>query len=914
MYGWPVYLNGTAYQLMWNDYLSSTVSGVLAIVSLITALILSAKNKGKSFCILACLFYTSCKSYWIIVNNIYLLKNHPIHLVVSDQKENYGLLLGYAACSFAAIFYLWRYKNYKELFAFRKIVFFQKLTHSYAASLTRQFTKITGWLLGKSPAKLLKMTWRYREWVLVLGFILGMYFFWFKQYTPFPWNAKFSYYIIYLKALLVPGGILLGSLIAYAVHLFNKPGVILSTVAPITSGCYGLYHYYYYLIQFWNSTPLVQKDLMKVYYKLEQFMGIPASFTFIPDFLTMSIGVFVMVRMFKTPARTEKADKPMSCSTNYGSAQFLDYKGIKKLNHPEGIPIGAMPKNTNFSDPLAIAESIKKTTGDDLIRIKAQHVTLIAPSRSGKGIGIIIPTLLDYSGPVFVTDIKGENYCVTKKARMNKGRKVYAFDPFGISGDVGIRIDLLEFLDPDSQEVANQAQALANILCPISPTDMAETRHFKNQCQAVIECLSLFVLFSTEYENRRNLRSVHDIICSAKNEFENTFKTISEHTDLAGGTISNIANRVLSIAEKERSSVFTTTHNCVKFLNSPKIAEATSHIGKCQAVLFLLENSEEPKSIEANTILLRKTNGNVIAYWKEHSNNIVKILTDDVVNALYQALPECKDNWQSKLINFVDDEALVEELVSICGYGASDIKVSSILNGDIDLFICIPPQYLSAQENLLRLIFGMVVNIMQQKNKKEGKNIRLLMLLDEMPSLGYLPQIEQILSHGAGYGMHLMIISQTIGLLRGVYRQATDTFLTNDLCLYFGCADNETSQLVSSLLGKTTIEVGSSNEGTSTQRSSEQSAKGSSYNISDSVSETARDLLMSNEIRMLGNQAVIAFVSGQRPIICNRINYWERAEWAGMWNDNFMYSQDNNSKLQYSWNEYIKMVARLLMS
>ncbi|HQS94482.1 MAG TPA: type IV secretory system conjugative DNA transfer family protein, partial [Alphaproteobacteria bacterium] len=52
-----------------------------------------------------------------------------------------------------------------------------------------------------------------------------------------------------------------------------------------------------------------------------------------------------------------------------------------------------------------------------ILRLKVDHSVVIAPSGAGKGVGIIIPALLDYKGPAFVTDIKGENYEITHKAR-----------------------------------------------------------------------------------------------------------------------------------------------------------------------------------------------------------------------------------------------------------------------------------------------------------------------------------------------------------------------------------------------------------------------------------------------------------------------------------------------------------------
>ena len=55
---------------------------------------------------------------------------------------------------------------------------------------------------------------------------------------------------------------------------------------------------------------------------------------------------------------------------------------------------------------------------------------LSAPTRSGKGVGVVVPNLLNWSDSVVVLDIKGENYDITAGYRAERGQAVYAFSPF----------------------------------------------------------------------------------------------------------------------------------------------------------------------------------------------------------------------------------------------------------------------------------------------------------------------------------------------------------------------------------------------------------------------------------------------------------------------------------------------------
>ena len=59
-----------------------------------------------------------------------------------------------------------------------------------------------------------------------------------------------------------------------------------------------------------------------------------------------------------------------------------------------------------------------------------QFVILAAPTRSGKGVGVVIPNLLDYRDSMVVLDIKQENFDLTSGWRASIGHEVFLFNPF----------------------------------------------------------------------------------------------------------------------------------------------------------------------------------------------------------------------------------------------------------------------------------------------------------------------------------------------------------------------------------------------------------------------------------------------------------------------------------------------------
>ena len=84
----------------------------------------------------------------------------------------------------------------------------------------------------------------------------------------------------------------------------------------------------------------------------------------------------------------------------------------------------------------------------------------MAPTRSGKGVGTIIPNLLLDRSAICI-DPKGENVRVTARVRAAKG-KVWCLDPFGVSGQPPAHYNPLDRLDPASLDLAKDA----NTLCP----------------------------------------------------------------------------------------------------------------------------------------------------------------------------------------------------------------------------------------------------------------------------------------------------------------------------------------------------------------------------------------------------------------------------------------------------------------
>jgi type IV secretion system protein VirD4 len=99
-----------------------------------------------------------------------------------------------------------------------------------------------------------------------------------------------------------------------------------------------------------------------------------------------------------------------------------------------------------------------------------QFVSVGAPTRSGKGVGIVIPNLLEWTDSCVVQDIKQECYDYTSRYRRDiLGQEVYLFNPF--SPDRTHRYNPLSYIELESQNVDLQLTDFANILYPTDKGD-----------------------------------------------------------------------------------------------------------------------------------------------------------------------------------------------------------------------------------------------------------------------------------------------------------------------------------------------------------------------------------------------------------------------------------------------------------
>jgi len=211
---------------------------------------------------------------------------------------------------------------------------------------------------------------------------------------------------------------------------------------------------------------------------------------------------------------------------------------------------------------------IGKAKGRHLRFDKPGHLLTFAPTRSGKGVGAVIPNLLDHPGSVVVTDIKGENHAVTRTYRETLGR-VIAFAPFDptLGGDGYNPLDFIRTFTP--KEV-DDARMIAEML--VAP-DGKEANHWEREARTLLTGLLLHVALERKPQER-NLHRVRALLMRDRSGFEAVIDAMAQSPHIV---ISTIGRGFSQKEDKERGAVISTAQSRLEPFDSPLLQAATNH-------------------------------------------------------------------------------------------------------------------------------------------------------------------------------------------------------------------------------------------------------------------------------------------------------------------------------------------------
>ena len=226
-----------------------------------------------------------------------------------------------------------------------------------------------------------------------------------------------------------------------------------------------------------------------------------------------------------------------------------------------------------------------KYWGQYLVSDSPTHVMVMAPTRSGKGAGLVIPNLLGWADSVICLDIKQENYQKTAGFRQAHGQKTYMWAP--VSDDLKSHCyNPLDAVSKHPHKRITDVQTIAKILVP----DPSHGDDFwASEARSLFTGLVLYVLDSPEMAP--TIGSVYRILGAEGDLGDICRHIVTSYPELPTGakkTLMSFANK----AEKERSGVKSSLDKALHLWTEPAIDAVTS-----KSDFFLSDLRKERMSI-----------------------------------------------------------------------------------------------------------------------------------------------------------------------------------------------------------------------------------------------------------------------------------------------------------------------------
>ena len=281
------------------------------------------------------------------------------------------------------------------------------------------------------------------------------------------------------------------------------------------------------------------------------------------------VGIFFAVICSVWRGRTAKS------LNTFGSSRWASLKQIKSVGllQDAGVFLG-------------------RTKHDYIRHDGPEHVMAIAPTRSGKGVGLVIPTLLSWTDSAVIHDIKGENWQLTSGWRSTFSHCLL-FDP--TNAESAKYNPLLEVRKGEYE--VRDVQNIADIL--VDPEGMLERRnHWEKTAHSLLVGAILHVLYA---EREKTLACVASFLSDPNRTFEKTLRVMMKTNHLGDQATAKVhpvvaqaARELLNKSDNERSGVLSTAMSFLGLYRDPTVAAVTS---KCDWRISDLMNADKPVSL-----------------------------------------------------------------------------------------------------------------------------------------------------------------------------------------------------------------------------------------------------------------------------------------------------------------------------
>lgn len=429
-------------------------------------------------------------------------------------------------------------------------------------------------------------------------------------------------------------------------------------------------------------------------------------------------------------------------------------------------------KTNHISEKFIVgwgSSSTSRSSVGQAISISAEnHCLSIAPTGAGKGVGVVVPNLLNYAGPMIVIDPKAENYFVTSRYRRSIGHRVFLVDPFGeterltrdrnnIDAPPIDKFNPLDILLFDADGVADNAIMLAEMFAP--PFDQ-RNQFWNDKAKELVSGL-IYYLATHPKETDRSLRRLLDI-------FTNEKLTLSAQDILDRAHYNSQIEAVEANFVRDKHTIDSTFSGITD--------EQRNDRGQVS------KKRRDRRVAIATAVKRRKDN---IEKLTQPKQSFLEKIIDD---------PETASFVKAQLTPFlqISQSGMMSDIYSIATNYLSVMRSENVINSMADstvslpticegekftMYIVIPPDKLESHSALLRSTIAVLMTTIMKRTVQP--RLPTLFMLDECAQLGMLPQLLTAVTLLRGYGLRAWMFFQDLAQVENLYGADWRTLVGN---------------------------------------------------------------------------------------------------------------------------------------
>lgn len=349
--------------------------------------------------------------------------------------------------------------------------------------------------------------------------------------------------------------------------------------------------------------------------------------------------------------------KPKQHDDVHGTAHWADDKEVERSGvlQSEGVYVGAWKdKNDNIRY---------------LRHNGPEHIIAFAPTRSGKGVGLVLPTLLSWPASALILDIKGENWALTAGWRQKYAKnKVLKFDPTALDGSV--RFNPLEEVRVGTDYEVGDIQNLTTMI--VDPEGKGLQDYWQKASFSFLTGIVLHAIYKAKREKTPppSLTSIYNTINDPKMDIQEVLADMASYPHKDGmphPIVATKAREMMNKADNELSGVIGSSVSYLNLYDDPLIAK---NVSTSDFKIRDLMNDDYPVSLY---LVIKPSD-------KDRLKPLVRLVLNQILRILIEEIKfvdgQSVKTYKHRLLLMLDEftslgklEIFQESLAYMAGYG-----------------------------------------------------------------------------------------------------------------------------------------------------------------------------------------------------------------------------------------------------